>query len=127
MHPLIQSSGALVEPESGYSGGLYRGLMLSGRTRSDETLLWIGMHGSQVSNDHYPQYEFLLRQERSAQAWELVHDGHFFYDVAGIEGLEWHVGFPFLAGPLMFLSLVGFHGIVWIRSRLKPSPVGQVS
>jgi len=46
-----------------------------------------GLNGGQVANDHYPFYEILLVAKDNKI--ELIKKQKYFYDVAGIEGLEY--------------------------------------
>jgi hypothetical protein len=52
-----------------------------------EPLLLISASGAEVSNDHYPYYEFLF--DRRSDPPRLLSSVRFYYDSAGMEGFEW--------------------------------------
>ena len=47
-------------------------------------LLFLGVRGRQVSNDHYPYYEFLFATNSPGAPPTLLSSQRFYYDVAGI-------------------------------------------
>ncbi len=62
------------------------------------------LKGSEVSNDHYPYYEFLF--SGNAGQNRLLKEQRFYTDVAGIEGLEFAIFFPFISILLTILGLI---------------------
>lgn len=95
VYDLIKASGFLVEPDEGYdTSDLLHGVVIDSTTADGERLVLVGAGGGQVSNDHYPHYEFVFKGSPPGSALELVRKQRFFYDVAGIEGAEWYFIWP---------------------------------
>lgn len=108
LRDVIKASGWLVEGSGSYDGGdrLF-GLVIDGTRRSGERTLVLGVRGLQVANDHYPYHEFEFRVTPSG-GMELRDAQRFYFDVAGIEGLEWYVAWTLLtaAGLIPWLVIV---------------------
>jgi len=64
---------------------------------TSERMIFLGLDGQQVSNDHYPCYEFLYTGTKGSGDIKFKRSQRFFYDVAGIEGVEWYVIWPYLS------------------------------
>lgn len=86
--------------------------------------LFVAINGAELSNDHHPHYRLLYRRT-SAGRLELVSHQVFFWDCAGIEGMDWRAAFACLAVfgamaafPLTFLILAVRH----IRRARPQSP-----
>jgi len=92
---LLEDSGWLADSDPGYnSSGDLRGTVLDTRGPDGERLVFLGMMGHQVSNDHYPYYELLFSVPEDGAAPRYLRGQRFFFDVAGIEGMAWfHVWF----------------------------------
>jgi hypothetical protein len=87
----LVATGCLVEAESGYPDKLQlRGTAFQLTGEGGTEYLLVAVHGLQVSNDHYPYYEFLF-SERGPGDLELLSVHQFFFDIAGMEGFEWYV------------------------------------
>ncbi len=114
---LIQGTGALVEAEPGYaeSGTRLHGLALEAEGRDGRRLLFLGLHGGQVSNDHYPTYEFLFQAAPGTERFELVSVNQWFFDVAGIEGAEWYALFLFFFPFLLVVSCLSLAAYAVLR------------
>lgn len=71
-----------------------------------EPLLLITASGGEASNDHHPFYEFLFAR-RDHESGPLVSETRFFYDFAGVEGLEWYFLVPLfgMVGSTVTLAL----------------------
>ncbi|NJL78204.1 MAG: hypothetical protein HC917_04030 [Richelia sp. SM2_1_7] len=52
-----------------------------------ETLfvLFIAANGGQISNDHYPYYEFLFELPKGETSAQLIANNRFFYEISGVE------------------------------------------
>ena len=82
-----------------------------------EPLLFISGNGRQVSNDHYPYYEFLFSNVNPAKP-VLLSWRRFYYDVAGMEGLEWYVMLPFF-GVLGVVIIIPMAVLVMAARRMR--------
>jgi hypothetical protein len=79
-------------------------------TESNVKYAFAGLSGGEVSNDHYPTYEFLFIE--TGGRYELIKKQRFYTDVAGIELMEYATIAPFFS---LILSIVGglvFTGMV---------------
>ena len=84
------------------------GLVIEYNDSDGSPRAFFAARGSAVSNDHYPFQELDLR--RTDDGYVIVRRQHFFYDVAGIEGLEWPA-FWILYGAVAFpLVAIGAWG-----------------
>ncbi|HBA85785.1 MAG TPA: hypothetical protein DCZ95_17010 [Verrucomicrobia bacterium] len=106
MLPLIVGSGLLANPEEGYSrADFLAGILVDAYDQTGARLIFACLGGRQQSNDHYPFYEFVFEEPPNSDGLNLVRGQRFFYDVAGIEGLEWYVMWPVLS---VIAIVVGF-------------------
>lgn len=66
-------------------------------------IYYVGYSTHQLSNDHYAYYEFIIYE--SENGYQIKQSNRFFYDVAGIEGLE----FPYfmLLFNILYISFSG--------------------
>ena len=120
LFPLIKSTGILAEPEEGYDDSDFlRGVLVAGTDREGQRLVLISMKGYEVSNDHRPFYELAFGAPAGSK--ELTYHGgqRFFYDLAGIEGMEWYFFWWMLALPGMWLAAIIFTVVVYVRKRRR--------
>ena len=113
---LVQQSGILAEPEEGYNGSdLLSGVVIDALSRSGQRLVFVGLTGRQLSNDHYPYYEMAFTGSAESSGLSYIGGQRFFYDVAGIEGAEWHLIWPFLAliGVIAAFVVVTVFMLIW--------------
>jgi hypothetical protein len=91
----------LVPSDDGYDGnrGL-GGIVATGQSLDGEPVIAVGFSGGQVSNDHHPYYE--LRLSVAEHAVHVLRRSVFFFDVAGVEGLEWRQAF--IGGSILGLT-----------------------
>ncbi|MEX2218807.1 MAG: hypothetical protein WD749_08610 [Phycisphaerales bacterium] len=90
---LVRNAGVIVKEDPGYnqwqtgaffySGGLIYELL----GEDGESLLLIALRGGEVSNDHRTYYELLFRRGPAGQP-TLLSAHQFYFDVAGVEGME---------------------------------------
>ncbi len=90
MYDLVEKTGFLKEGSSGYDSAKdLWGRIYEIEANSGENLLLIAVSGYEVSNDHFPYYEFLFSIANHGEKPRLLSLTHFYYDCCGIEGLEW--------------------------------------
>lgn len=119
--PVLTGSGVLEQPDPGYARRQYlNGVVLEAEEGDGTLLLYVGAHGAEVSNDHYPSYQLLFEGEPSGR-WRLVERTRYFHDVAGIEGLEWPFLFVAYAFPCVGLWGALVAVVLFIRSRQAPT------
>ncbi len=108
-YSLIQTSSTLAKSSEGYdSSAELKGILIDAADKSGGRLVFLGLTGGQLSNDHYPYYEMLFRGRKDARELSFVHDQRFFYDVAGMEGFEWNSILLFLSVPGIVAAFVIF-------------------
>jgi hypothetical protein len=100
----LEGSDKLVEGAPGYEHAReLTGIALEAKGREGQRYLFVAATGRQVSNDHYPYYEFLFQEAGQGAAPKLLSHRRLYYDVAGMEGAEWPVVFVIL---LLFGTLL---------------------
>lgn len=67
--------------------GQLNGIVTKFRTDDNKTYIFAGLRGREISNDHYPFYEFLFVKENGK--FNLTRKQKYYTDFAGIEGLEY--------------------------------------
>jgi len=85
-------------------------------TKDKDKYLFAGLSGGQVSNDHYPFYEFLFIEKDNR--YKLIKKQRFYTDIAGIEGLEYAIIAPFFSLLLTVIGLI-VSIIIITTNRLK--------
>ncbi len=84
----IQSSGELFESTTGYSSSSrFNGYALELRAPNGDHFYFVEALGGQVSNDHYPFYEFTVHGNAPDTPPTITHRNRFYFDVAGLEGM----------------------------------------
>lgn len=100
LHSILDRTGLLIGGSKGYPDArLLRGRVWELKTADHQPLLFVSAQGREVSNDHYPYYEFLFDNTSPDNPVLLSHN-RFYYDVAGFEGataLRLFAGFAILA------------------------------
>lgn len=130
-HARIAQTGILAQPDEGYSDSdLLHGVVIDGTDSAGRRLVFAGMAGRQLSNDHYPYYEMLFSSSDGTNGLRYVRGQRFFYDVAGIEGAEWYVFWPTLSLLGIVIGLVAIalwrlirYFLEWFRNSPAP-PAG---
>lgn len=125
--PLAQASGLMASSETGYeSERSLRGIVVDAVDPAGTRLVFLGFHGGQVSNDHYPYYEMLFTAPAGSSDLKFVRGQRFFFDIAGIEGAEWYVMglvFSLMAVPLALVALMAAmaigRAIAWLLDKRK--------
>lgn len=85
---LLEDRSLFVSSDPGYDANkVLGGVLVCGKERDGTRVFLAGLGGGEVSNDHRPHYE--LRWSPQAIHKVGVQRLLFFYDTAGIEGLEW--------------------------------------
>lgn len=104
------------------SGEELNGVIIITKTTNGSELIFFGATGGEVSNDHYPYYEMVFEKDSHTGQLHFLHGLRFFYDVAGLEGLEWYSVWPFLsiAGIVFVIPLVVLIAMIqYIRIKRK--------
>lgn len=87
------------------TSGQLNGIITEFLSVDNTKYIFVGLSGGQVSNDHYPFYEFLFLKNNNQ--FELIKKQRFYTDVAGIEGLEYSNIAPFFSLLLTAFGLIG--------------------
>lgn len=84
-----RSHGSFIKKgEQGYDYTKWlRGHIAKGLNVNGDTMVFACLRGQQVSNDHYPVYDFVFRI-RTEGKYELIASQTYFEDIAGLEGLR---------------------------------------
>jgi hypothetical protein len=78
----------------------------------------IALNGGQIANDTYPFYEFVFRRSEGGSL-EWVAGQHFFYEIAGLEGMTGGVVFRVLLflSAVLSLATAGFYQVSKMSDR----------
>lgn len=90
----------------------FNGKVIEFKTIENKSYYYIAMESGEVSNDHYPFYEFLFEKE---QPNHILKYQTFFVDIAGIEGFE----YANVIGLLDFLFLLSIGIFVALFNKTK--------
>ena len=102
---LIKESGLLDYGEKNWdTSGQLSGILSEFTTINKLKYIFVGLSGGQVSNDHYPFYEFLFIENN--RKLELVKKQKFYTDIAGYEGFEYANIAPIFSLLLTVFGLV---------------------
>ncbi|EMN78926.1 hypothetical protein [Leptospira interrogans] len=105
IHDFIQKNYTFEKPEAGYNRvcpfsavDIFEFIDFDGNK-----IYYVGYSTNQLSNDHYAYYEFIIYKNENG--YQIKQSNRFFYDVAGIEGLE----FPYfmLLFNILYISFSG--------------------
>lgn len=77
-----------------------------------DKFLLVSMNSGEISNDHYSFYEFLIKDD------QIIKKQKYFYDIAGIEGIEYSKLAPIAEIAVLILSLIIF-GIYRLVIKLR--------
>ncbi|MFC1762663.1 hypothetical protein ACFL6U_11355 [Planctomycetota bacterium] len=129
LYGTLNDTGLLIDGAQEYDEAkLLRGIVIEALGKNQQRYTFIGVRGGQISNDHYPYYEFLFEPgELTGKLKQLSHI-QYFYDVAGLEWLEWYGAFFYLSAITLILSLsiaVPIFPVVRRINSLKVSKTNQ--
>jgi hypothetical protein len=98
LYQALDATGVLENGESGYAYAKeLSGVVVEALGSDGRPLVFAGVRGGQVSNDHYPFYEFLFERDSPGGQLKLLSSERFYFDTAGYEGLEWPFWLPYYA------------------------------
>ena len=122
----LAGTGRLVEGATGYNDATrLRGFLVEAALGRGTRLVFVAACGGQVSNDHYPFYEWLYAMGPAGEP-RLLSTRRFFYDVAGIEGAEWPAFLLVYALPATAAVLIiGLPVLLWRSRRAKAREAGH--
>ncbi len=126
LYNLLERTGRLEAGEPGYDHAKdLRGVVIEAEGSDGQPLLFVGVQGGEVSNDHHPYYEFLFSGPNPAGAWKLLSAQRFYFDVAGIEGMEWPVSFVGFSalGLVVSIPVTLLAMAVWPARNQSTSPL----
>jgi len=97
LYACVEATGLLQEGSAGYKDAKnLAGVVVEATGEDAKDYLFVGITGGQISNDHYPYYEFLFESPAAPGRPKLLSSRRFYYEVAGIEGMEGIPSFLFL-------------------------------
>jgi hypothetical protein len=102
LYTILDATGHLENGEPGYNDAKnLHGIVIEAQGDDGRPLVFVAVRGREVSNDHYPFYEFLFTSHTSGTSPRLLSAQRFYFDVAGIEGVEW-------PAFLVVFAIIGF-------------------
>lgn len=138
LYNFLEKTELLYEGKPGYNGELVsdsasgeliskgdgkrlEGIVVEAEDKNKQPYLFIAANGGQVSNDHYPYYEFLFEIPKNESTPKLIANNRFFYEIAGVEGiLEWHTIWMFFIVIGFILSIPIAFLLIRMKVHLKP-------
>ena len=123
LYPLVEST-ALIRPGTHKyeSARVLSGIVIEAEGKRGENLLFIAVAGEQVSNDHYPYYEFLFEVPDEEGEPRLLSYKRFFYDNAGVEFLTLPFLFALFAIPGTVIAITVTVLVLVIRNLRRRTP-----
>jgi cell wall-associated NlpC family hydrolase len=140
LYNYLEKTELLYEGKPGYNGELVsdsasgdliskgdgkrlEGIVVEAEDKNKQPYLFIAANGGQVSNDHYPYYEFLFELLKNESSPKLIANNRFFYEIAGLEGiLQWYFIWIFFIVIGFILSIPITFLLIRMKARLKPKP-----
>ncbi|MEM1392101.1 MAG: hypothetical protein AAF757_15530 [Cyanobacteria bacterium P01_D01_bin.116] len=137
LYNYLEKTELLYKGEPGYNGELIpdsvsgdlvskgdgkrlEGIVVEAEDNNKQPYLFIAVNGGQISNDHYPYYEFLFEFPNKSTP-KLIANNRFFYEIAGVEGiLEWHFMWRFFIVIGFILSIPITFLFIRIKAHFKP-------
>ena len=127
LYQVLDESGLLEDGEPGYGDAKeLSGIVVEALGRDGRPLLFVGVRGGEVSNDHHPYYEFLFTRDSAAGHLKLLSSQRFYYDLAGAEGLEWPIFLPVLTIASLIPTLAT-QGFLLRRGRRRRMRLGDTT
>jgi hypothetical protein len=131
LHERLDSSGLLIEGYPGYDDAkVLRGIVIEAIGKDKKPNVLVAVKGYEVSNDHRPYYEYLFEADYQTYDLRLLSRRQSFYDLAGIEGLEWYIIFPCFSGVGLLISvpiILVIIPLIRLIRNLKESSAGKPS
>ncbi|MEO1430363.1 MAG: hypothetical protein AAFV71_15115 [Cyanobacteria bacterium J06633_8] len=141
LYNYLESTKLLYEGEPGYNGELVadsvtgdlvskgdgkrlEGIVIEAEDNNKQSYLFIAVNGGQISNDHYPYYEFLFELPKDKSTPTLVANNRFFYQIGGFEGiLEWNFIWMLFIAIGFILSIPITILLISMKGHKKPQPL----
>mgnify|MGYP001794012968 CR=1 FL=1 len=145
LYNYLESTELLYKPAPGYNGELIadstnndlysisdgkrlNGIVVEAEDKNKQPLLFIAVKGGQVSNDHYPYYEFLFKIPKNESTPKLIANNRFFYDIAGVEGiLAWQSIWIFFIVIGAILSIPMTFLLIRMKARILENKSEQLA
>jgi hypothetical protein len=109
LYATVLNSGALAKSDPGYdSAADLQGIVVDALDGASNRMVVVAIRGGRVANDHLPYYELLFRGRKDNADLSFIRGQHFFYDSAGIEGMEWYIGWLLMAPCGVAIGFVVF-------------------
>jgi hypothetical protein len=81
LYQVLDETGRLEDGEPGYGDAkTLSGIVVEALGRDGRPLLFVGVRGGEVSNDHHPYYEFLFARDSADAHWKLLSIQRFSKD-----------------------------------------------
>lgn len=105
MSDLIIRSNIVDKGTKGWdTSGKLNGLITEFVSNKNEIFYFASLNGGEVSNDHWPAYEFLFKKTHDKII--LIKKQRFYTDVAGFENVEFAYVYPYFSGLISLLLLM---------------------
>lgn len=121
LHRRLSESGALAASSGGYDSAKGLRGVIVGDLADGLRVVVIAAQGGEVSNDHYPYYELAFGASHAGDRLAYLNGQRFFYDVAGVEGLEWYAMWLILGPPALLVATIAWLILEAVRRARRTS------
>jgi hypothetical protein len=122
LYQVLQSSDSIVSGESGFvNAGDIKGIAIEADGADGSPLVFLGVHGGEISEGRYGCYEFLLSGRLDGKPVQLLSVRRYFFDTGGLDGIGWPEFFAiFSALEVLLLACV-----IYAFGLTRPKPSGS--
>jgi hypothetical protein len=97
------------------------GVLVEATGAEGEELLFVGLGGWTRDYDHRAYYEYLFSRTTPSAEFQFLSCNHFYFDMAGLEGLEWPQMFVALLVVFVPLAVVGATVFLLVAAAVRRS------
>jgi hypothetical protein len=124
LYRLLESSGQLVAGKAEFVHAKYlRGVAIEADGADGSPLVFLGVHGGEVSDGRYAFYEFLFSGLLEESPVELLSAQRFYFDVGKLDGIGWPEFFAIISTLELLLIAFFIYAIKSRRARAHESAI----
>jgi hypothetical protein len=104
LYRILESSGCLVSGKAEFVNTKeLRGIAIEADGADGAPLVFLGVHGGEVSDGRYPFYEFLFSGLLDGSSVQLLSTRRFYFDIGGLDGVGWPEFFAIISALELLL------------------------
>jgi hypothetical protein len=122
LYQVLQSSDSIVSGETGFvNAGDLKGVAIEADGADGSPLVFLGVHGGEISEGRYGCYEFLLSGRLDDNPVQLLSVRRFYFGTGGLDGIGWPEFFAIIAA----LEVLLLACVIYAVSLTRPRPSGS--